>query len=234
MEVGEQARRRRGSESRASRRAWSPPDPPAVRPSVAADSSARRLVVPTATMRPPRAIVAATASAVSWGIRYHSRCIRCSDRSFVFTGWKVPAPTCSVTNARPTPRAASRCQHRVIEVQAGGWRGDRTGRARVDGLVARGCRPARGGARCRAAAARRRAHRATRRADRCRRTAAARTGRRARRPSRARCPGDRSTPPIAGGSAGAQLHPRLVASPRLAPPAVRPCRRWTCARRRAP
>ena len=52
------------------------------------------------------------------------------------TGWKVPAPTCSVTLARCTPRASQRGQQRLVEVQRRGRRGHRAGRAREHGLVA--------------------------------------------------------------------------------------------------
>ena len=83
------------------------PTPARNSPPSAADSSARKLVVPTATTRPPRWHVRATASTVSAPTSYHSLCIRCSDRFSVRTGWKVPAPTCSVTRACSTPRAVS-------------------------------------------------------------------------------------------------------------------------------
>ena len=76
-------------------------------PDKAADSSARSVVVPTATMRPPAARVRATASTVPAGTSNHSLCIACSARFSVRTGWKVPAPTCSVTLALATPRCFS-------------------------------------------------------------------------------------------------------------------------------
>src|SRR3989344_2815943 len=71
------------------------------------DSSARSVVVPTETMRPPAARVARMASAVGCETSNHSLCILCSARLSVRTGWKVPAPTCKVTSAVAMPRAAS-------------------------------------------------------------------------------------------------------------------------------
>ena len=53
------------------------------------------------------------------------------------SGWKVPAPTCSVTCARCTPMASMPRDQRGIEMQAGRGRGDRAGLAREDALVAR-------------------------------------------------------------------------------------------------
>ena len=47
------------------------------------------------------------AATVSAPTSNHSLCMRCSARFSLRTGWKVPAPTCSVTRALPTPRAAS-------------------------------------------------------------------------------------------------------------------------------
>ena len=49
-------------------------------------------MVPTATMRPPRARAALSACAVSALTEPHSACIRCSAVSSAFTGRKVPAP----------------------------------------------------------------------------------------------------------------------------------------------
>ena len=80
---------------------------PVVWPLRAQDSSVRTVVVPTATTRPPRWRQRSSAASVSGGTSYHSLCMRCSARFSVLTGWKVPAPTCSVTLARSTPRAAS-------------------------------------------------------------------------------------------------------------------------------
>jgi hypothetical protein len=47
-------------------------------PLAAQDSSVRTVVVPTATMRPPRARSAAMACCVACGTSYHSLCMRCS------------------------------------------------------------------------------------------------------------------------------------------------------------
>ena len=74
----------------------------------AQDSSVRTVVVPTAMMRPPRWRQRSSAARVASGISYHSLCIWWSARFSVFTGWKVPAPTCSVTLARSMPRSARR------------------------------------------------------------------------------------------------------------------------------
>ena len=49
----------------------------------------------------PRTLAQAVSSTSS-----HSLCIWCSRISSARTGWKVPAPTCSVTKARSTPLAA--------------------------------------------------------------------------------------------------------------------------------
>ena len=90
-----------------------------------------RLVVPTATTRPPRA--RARAIAAAWPRRRPrtTRCAcACSARFSLRTGWKVPAPTCSVTLARSTPRAASAASSAVVEVQRRGRRGDRARVAR--------------------------------------------------------------------------------------------------------
>ena len=76
-------------------------------PAAAADSSARSVVVPTATTRPPLALVAAIASTVACGMLYHSECITCVEMSSPRTGWNVPAPTCSVTRAEAMPFATS-------------------------------------------------------------------------------------------------------------------------------
>ncbi|CFW36914.1 Uncharacterised protein [Bordetella pertussis] len=58
-------------------------------------------------MRPPCARARAMAATVASGTVYHSACMMCSARFCTRTGWKVPAPTCSVTKARCTPWAAS-------------------------------------------------------------------------------------------------------------------------------
>ena len=74
---------------------------------IAADSSARSAVVPAATMRPPAARVAAMAATASAPTSYHSLCMRCASMLSARTGWKVPAPTCSVTRVERTPCASS-------------------------------------------------------------------------------------------------------------------------------
>jgi hypothetical protein len=43
------------------------------------------------------------------------------------TGWKVPAPTCSVSQASSAPAFLERGQHRLVEMQAGGRCGDSAG-----------------------------------------------------------------------------------------------------------
>jgi hypothetical protein len=48
---------------------------------------------------------------------YHSLCIRCSASARTRTGWKVPAPTCSVTRALRTPRRAAPPSSALVEVQ---------------------------------------------------------------------------------------------------------------------
>ena len=73
----------------------------------AADSSARTLVVPTATTRAPRARAAATAATAAAPTSNHSPCMRWSSSRSTRTGWKVPAPTCKVTWAVATPRSRS-------------------------------------------------------------------------------------------------------------------------------
>ena len=64
--------------------------------------------------------------------------MRWSARFSVRTGWKVPAPTCSVTLARRTPRSRKRGSTRVVEVQRRGGRGDGARTAREHRLVALG------------------------------------------------------------------------------------------------
>ena len=65
------------------------------------------IVVPTATTRPPRARAARSRRPSPAESNSARACIRCSAMSSTLTGWNVPAPTCSVTNARATPRASS-------------------------------------------------------------------------------------------------------------------------------
>ena len=73
----------------------------------AALSKVRALVVPTAHTQPPAARVALIASAASVLTAYHSECITCSAGSSDSTGLNVPAPTCSTTSTRLTPREAT-------------------------------------------------------------------------------------------------------------------------------
>ena len=106
-------------------------------PPAAADSSARTAVVPTAITRPPAARQAATAS---HGLGRHldalgvHRGARAS--SSTRTGWKVPAPTCSVTRAAPRRTARSAASSAASKCRPAGRRRHGAGRARVDGLVA--------------------------------------------------------------------------------------------------
>ena len=55
-------------------------------PNLAADSSARTVVVPTATTRPPRALQAAMAACVAAGTSNRSKCMVWSAMLSVFTG----------------------------------------------------------------------------------------------------------------------------------------------------
>ena len=71
------------------------------------DSSSRSEVVPIDTTRPPRMRVASTARAVAGETSPHSACIVWASVSSTRTGWKVPAPTCSVTPAVVMPLSAS-------------------------------------------------------------------------------------------------------------------------------
>ncbi len=64
-------------------------------------------VVPTATTRPPRARAAAMAAQVAALTLSRSACSRPVLSWCGRSGAKVPAPTCRVTAARSTPRAAS-------------------------------------------------------------------------------------------------------------------------------
>jgi hypothetical protein len=73
---------------------------------------------------------------VASGTSYHSLCMRCSARFSVLTGWKVPAPTCSVTLARCTPRASRAASSAVIKMQRGRGRGHGAGVAGKHRLVA--------------------------------------------------------------------------------------------------
>ena len=73
----------------------------------ATDSSNLSEVVPIETIRPPAARVASTARAVASGTSPHSACMVWASVSSTRTGWKVPAPTCSVTPAEAMPASAS-------------------------------------------------------------------------------------------------------------------------------
>ena len=127
------------------------------------------------------------------------RASRCAARSSVSTGWNVPAPTCSVTNAVAMPAAASCAEHRLVEVQSRGRRrgGARHGAHRRSDSATR--RRLRRRARCTAAAGLRRSARDNRRAGPCPRAAGERIVRRARRRSRAHRPASSSVPPGRGG-----------------------------------
>ena len=83
------------------------PDQAETVPERAAVSSVRIAVVPTATTRPPRAFVARIAAAVGSGQAHHSVCIGWSSSRSAVIGRNVSMPTCSVTSARPMPRAAT-------------------------------------------------------------------------------------------------------------------------------
>src|SRR6266478_2113894 len=82
------------------------PGPARTVPSAQADSSARTVVVPTATTRPPRARATPIASTVAGGMSLGSGAITWWARSSVRMGRKVPGPTCSVRLATRTPAAA--------------------------------------------------------------------------------------------------------------------------------
>ncbi len=88
----------------------------------------------------------------------HARSTRCACGarrcSRLRTGWKVPAPTCSVTLARAHAARVQCGQQRLVEVQRGGRRGHRAGVPGEHGLVAAARRRCRRRARCTAAAAR--------------------------------------------------------------------------------
>src|SRR5207247_1548953 len=78
-------------------------------PFCAAVSSTRTAVLPTATIRPPAALVSFTSLAVAAGSSYHSGSITCRRMSPQVTGLKVPGPTCSVTYPVLKPCAVSAC-----------------------------------------------------------------------------------------------------------------------------
>src|SRR5690606_12855953 len=112
-----------------------PPECGRSSPPALALSSARTTVVPTATTRPPASRTRRTCATSAGPTLIHSLCMACWRRSSLRTGWKVPAPTCRVTWPKSTPRA-QRVQQRIVEMQPGGGRGDRSGLAREHGLVA--------------------------------------------------------------------------------------------------
>ena len=99
-------------------------------------SSARTTVVPTAITRPPRGARARDLldqrRADVEPLAVHHVLARSSTR----TGWNVPAPTCRVTWPNSHAARAQRLQQRLVEMQAGGRRGDRAELAREHGLVA--------------------------------------------------------------------------------------------------
>ena len=103
--------------------------------SCAANSKSRSDVVPTATMRPPRALTALSCIAVSADTLPHSECILCSDVSSAFTGRNVPAPTCSVTKCCEMPRASSVGHQFGREMQPRRRRSHRSFLAGEHGLV---------------------------------------------------------------------------------------------------
>ena len=71
------------------------PEVPAIRPAFASamDSSARTVVVPTATMRPPCSRAARIAAAAASLTSNHSSSIACSRGSSAVMGRNVPGPT---------------------------------------------------------------------------------------------------------------------------------------------
>ena len=127
--------------------------------SPAALSSSRSAVEPTATMRPPLARAALSASAVSAETVPNSACILWPAVSSAFTGRNVPAPTCSVTLCEADAALLEAGQQLFGEMQAGGRRRHRAFLAGQRGSGSRRgpARRARGGRRYRAATASRRA-----------------------------------------------------------------------------
>ena len=81
-------------------------------------SSRRRLVVPTAMIRPPavRALLSRPATLAS--IRPHSACIAWSPVSSALTGRKVPAPTWSVSVSFVTPASSSAAMSSGVKCSA--------------------------------------------------------------------------------------------------------------------
>ncbi len=105
-------------------------------PPAAAVSRLRTAVVPTAITRPPRPRVRRTASQTAAETSRYSACIWCSSMSSQRTGWNVPAPTCSVTSARSTPRRSMASSSRLFKMQARRRRRDGAGLTGIHGLVA--------------------------------------------------------------------------------------------------
>ena len=146
------------------------------------------------------------------------------------TGWKVPAPTCSVTKARRTPRLRERGEDLGVEVQPRRRRRDRAGDARVDGLIALAIGGARARGRCRAAAA---PHREPRRTRARRSRTPGETDRlRARACARCARPGSAHRRPALQALARARVHQRVSRALSAARAGARPCRRvslmpWT-------
>ena len=98
-------------------------------PPAAALSSARSVVVPMPTTRPPRDRVRAIASQVAAETSSHSRCSVCDSTVSPRIGANVPAPTCRVTRAISMPRssiaasiASSKCRPAVGAATAPGRR----------------------------------------------------------------------------------------------------------------
>ena len=105
-------------------------------PPRAADSSARSVVVPTATMRPPAARVRSIASTVAAGTSNHSLCMRCPDR--VAASHRQEGAGAHVQRDLGAADAALlQCGEQfVVEVQGGGGRRHRAGPAREHRLIA--------------------------------------------------------------------------------------------------
>ena len=166
-------------------------------------------MVPTATIRPPRARASFSARAVSAETEPHSACMRCSAVSSAFTGRKVPAPTCSVTKWRLTPRSSRRRKSSSVKCRPAVGRRDGALVPGVDGLVvgAGPCRRSAACRRCRAAAAIRRGGRSPRRGRR-RRTRSAGPPRRPRPSPRPRHRAARARRPCSR-----QLSPKRMRSP---------------------
>ena len=94
-------------------------------------STARTLVVPTATRR----CAARIRAKASGAMRKLSECSRWPSMRSVWMGWNVPSPTCRVTVAISAPRARHVVQNLRREVKPGGGRRHGTALARENGLV---------------------------------------------------------------------------------------------------